>query len=105
MSLFSVGGGLGFALAPALTTVVVCLMGHSGLLALLAPAGVVAASWAFVRPPGRAVSNSRLTAGPTLSGRDDWRAFGVLSGATICRSIVFYGLNTFLALYFIAGGT
>jgi FSR family fosmidomycin resistance protein-like MFS transporter len=26
----------------------------------------------------------------------------VLSGATICRSIVFYGLNTFLALYFMS---
>jgi FSR family fosmidomycin resistance protein-like MFS transporter len=35
-----------------------------------------------------------------VTGRDDWRAFGILSGATICRSIVFYGLNTFLALYF-----
>jgi FSR family fosmidomycin resistance protein-like MFS transporter len=34
------------------------------------------------------------------AGRDNWRAFGILSGATVCRSIVFYGLNTFLALYF-----
>jgi FSR family fosmidomycin resistance protein-like MFS transporter len=38
--------------------------------------------------------------GPNLSGDDDWRGFGILSGATVCRSIVFYGLNTFLALYF-----
>ena len=42
------------------------------------------------------------TRGPTLGGRDDWRAFGILSGATISRSIVFYGLNTFLALYFMS---
>src|SRR5262249_55865438 len=42
MSLFSVGGGLGFALAPAVTTVVAVTWGTLGLLALLAPTCVVA---------------------------------------------------------------
>ena len=102
MSLFSVGGGLGFALAPALTTVVVVSWGTPGLLALLAPTGDHCRSARparSVRAP--APSHSAHGGGPTLAGRDDWRAFGILSGATICRSIVFYGLNTFLALYFI----
>jgi MFS transporter, FSR family, fosmidomycin resistance protein len=100
MSLFSVGGGLGFALAPALTTVVVVSWGISGLLALLAPAAIIAALLA--RPFGQAPASSRFheKGGQHFRGRDDWRAFGILSGATICRSIVFYGLNTFLALYF-----
>ena len=53
------------------------------------------------QPRSRAALNFTKTGGPTLGGQDDWRAFGILSGATICRSIVFYGLNTFLALYFI----
>jgi FSR family fosmidomycin resistance protein-like MFS transporter len=101
MSLFSVGGGLGFALAPAITTAVAVSWGTSALLAILAPAGIIAALLA--RTIGRASPPSRtlIGGGPSLHGRDDWRAFGVLSGATICRSIVFYGLNTFLALYFI----
>jgi MFS transporter, FSR family, fosmidomycin resistance protein len=101
MSLFSVGGGLGFALAPAITTAVAVSWGTSGLLALLAPAGIIAALLA--RSIGRASSPSLALkgGGPSLDGMDDWRAFGILSGATICRSIVFYGLNTFLALYFI----
>ena len=41
MSLFSVGGGLGFALAPAVTRAVVDTWGTSGLLYLLAPTGVI----------------------------------------------------------------
>ena len=101
MSLFSVGGGLGFAMAPALTTAAYLSWGTAGLLALLLPAGVVATllGFSFRRRPRRL--DCILGAGPTLGGHDDWRAFGILSGATICRSIVFYGLNTFLALYFI----
>ena len=101
MSLFSVGGGLGFALAPALTTVVYASWGRSGLLLLLAPAGLIATllGVSFNRAAAPAQPHNR--GGPALGGHDDWRAFGILSGATICRSIVFYGLNTFLALYFV----
>jgi MFS transporter, FSR family, fosmidomycin resistance protein len=102
MSLFSVGGGLGFALAPAATRTVVDTWGIPGLLYLLAPTGIIAALLTRTIGPARAKSQNHQGGGPTLKGRDDWRAFGVLSGATICRSIVFYGLNTFLGLYFMA---
>ena len=101
MSLFSVGGGLGFALAPALTTAAVVSWGISGLLALLVPTLIITAL--LGRAIGPAPPSPRFhDEGELLhvEGRDDWRAFGILSGATISRSIVFYGLNTFLALYF-----
>jgi MFS transporter, FSR family, fosmidomycin resistance protein len=100
MSLFSVGGGLGFALSPALTTAMVITWGISGLLALLAPAAIIAAL--LSRKLGEAPASSQLheKGGLHWQREDDWRGFGILSGATICRSIVFYGLNTFLALYF-----
>ena len=101
MSLFSVGGGLGFATAPALTTAVVVSWGTAGLLALLAPAAIIAVLLGYSFGRASLPSHLHSNGGPTLEGRDDWRAFGILSGATICRSIVFYGLNTFLALYFI----
>ena len=101
MSLFSVGGGLGFAMAPALTTAAYLAWGTAGLLALLVPAGVVATLLGYSFSRSNAPARSHASAGPTFGGHDDWRAFGILSGATICRSIVFYGLNTFLALYFI----
>jgi FSR family fosmidomycin resistance protein-like MFS transporter len=31
---------------------------------------------------------------------DDWRAFGYLTGVVTCRSICFFGVSSFLALYF-----
>jgi MFS transporter, FSR family, fosmidomycin resistance protein len=102
MSLFSVGGGLGFALAPAVTRAVVDTWGTAGLLYLLAPTGVITSLLAQTIGPAPAPSHAHQGRRPTLKDPDNWRAFGILSGATICRSIVFYGLNTFLGLYFMA---
>jgi FSR family fosmidomycin resistance protein-like MFS transporter len=106
MSWFSVGGGLGFATAPTITSNLIVRWGFGGLLVVLAPTAIIGALLAFfvVRAPARSPSPARHhhNRGPSPGGRDDWRAFGILSGATISRSIVFYGLNTFLALYFIS---
>ncbi|MEV4443546.1 MFS transporter, partial [Streptomyces sp. NPDC049577] len=33
------------------------------------------------------------------AGRDDWASFGRLSGAVVCRSVVFTGLSSFVSLY------
>jgi FSR family fosmidomycin resistance protein-like MFS transporter len=99
MSFFSVGGGLGFALAPVITTAVAVRWGMPGLVALAAPAGLVALLIASSMGPARKPIHSPGAA-PSFGERDDWRGFGILSGATVCRSIVFYSLNTFLALYF-----
>lgn len=43
---------------------------------------------------------ARMAAG---IGRDDWRAFSRLVATLVCRSAVFYGLNTFIPLYWIFG--
>ncbi len=102
MSLFSVGGGLGFATGARAHDGRGRLLGHSrGCWRSWRPPRSLPFSWAIrsAARPRRLICTR--TGGPTLDGRDDWRAFGILSGATICRSIVFYGLNTFLALYFI----
>ncbi len=99
MSYFSVGGGLGFALAPVITSAVVVSWGMRGITALLLPTGLVALliGWSMGGAGGRSHCSG---GGPSFAGEDDWKGFGILSGATVCRSIVFYGLNTFLALYF-----
>jgi FSR family fosmidomycin resistance protein-like MFS transporter len=99
MSFFSVGGGLGFALAPVITTAVAVRWGMNGLVTLVAPTGLVALLIASSMGPTRTPTHS-LGAAASFGEFDDWRGFGILSGATVCRSIVFYGLNTFLALYF-----
>ncbi len=73
----------------------------AGLLYLLAPTGIIAALLTRTIGPGARDSPNitreadRLPRVVTIGERS-----AVLSGATICRSIVFYGLNTFLGLYF-----
>jgi FSR family fosmidomycin resistance protein-like MFS transporter len=102
MSIFSIGGGLGFAMAPAVTLALVVPLGTAGLLALLIPTAIIAALLAgsFGKAPAASHRAGAGADGAAFEGRDDWRAFWILSGATISRSIVFYGINTFLALYF-----
>jgi FSR family fosmidomycin resistance protein-like MFS transporter len=100
MSFFSIGGGLGFALAPAITLALVTSLGTGGLLSLLIPTAMIAALVAGRLGPAAPPAHAAEAGGPAHEGRDDWRGFWTLSGATVSRSIVFYGINTFLALYF-----
>ena len=102
MSIFSIGGGIGFALAPAVTLNLVQLRGTSGLLMILYPTIVIAGLFLSRIGSAPALPHHKAGGGPSPHGQDDWRGFGILSGATVLRSIVFYGFNTFLALYFMS---
>ncbi|MCX4767606.1 MFS transporter [Streptomyces sp. NBC_01275] len=97
MGWFALGGNVGFALAPPLVAAVVATWGlrASPLLAGPALAGAVFCT-AAVRATGPRVAPSRTA---EQAGRDDWPTFLRLSGAVVCRSIVFVGLSTFVALY------
>lgn len=101
MSLFTVGGVVGFALAPVLTTALVVTCGTPGMLVFLVPTLIVAAliNGQTAASHYRLQGDANRDATPILN---DWLAFFTLSGATICRSIVFFGLNTFLSLYFMS---
>jgi FSR family fosmidomycin resistance protein-like MFS transporter len=104
MSVFSVGGTAGFALGPALVTALVLAFGLHGTLFLLVPAGGVALL--LVRALPR-LARAR-TADETASGdgpahtSDAWGPFVTLAGVATLRSFTFYGLLTFVPLYFVA---
>lgn len=99
MSVFAVGGNLGFAIGPALATPLEIRFGLRGTILLVLPALSMAAVLALSL---RATSRTpRLHAPAARVGRDRWGAFRILSGPVLCRAIVFYGLNTFLPLYWI----
>ncbi|WP_238164389.1 MFS transporter [Kribbella pittospori] len=105
MSWFSVGGNVGFALAPVLVTPIMAAGGLSLTPLLVVPALVGAVITRL------AVRSARLVAGGNRldrAGNDDWPSFLRLSAIMICRSIVFVGLGTFIALYAgqrVGGGT
>ncbi|MFI6830931.1 MFS transporter [Kribbella sp. NPDC050241] len=96
MSWFSVGGNVGFALAPVLVTPIMAAGGLSLTPLLVVPALVGAVITRL------AVRSARLVAGGNRMqrpGSDDWPSFLRLSAIMVCRSIVFVGLGTFIALY------
>ncbi|MFI6093391.1 MFS transporter [Streptomyces sp. NPDC051218] len=99
MAWFSLGGNLGFAVAPLLVTAVVATGGLrlTPLMALPALVGSV-----LCLPVLRALEKQRQAAGGSAAvtaGEDDRASFVKLSLAVVCRSIAFIGLSTFLALF------
>lgn len=98
MSWFSLGGNIGFALAPIMVSVAI---GHGTLswtpvLVLPALAGV-----ALCVPVLQMLSRSQASASTStpVTGPDDMPSFVKLSLAVVFRSIVFTGLSTFISLY------
>ncbi len=100
MSWFSLGGNLGFATAPLMVSAVIATAGlrASPLLVMPALAGTALGVAALRRMPTPAAAAATDRAGGTV-GRDDWVSFTKLSGAIMCRSIVFVGLSAFISLY------
>jgi len=113
MSLFSVGGNAGFALAPILVTPLALAFGPAGIAWLLVLPAAVAAALAMELPrlkgfgPG---SEGPKTAGGEGDGegtaeagtaQDRWGPFARLAGLAAWRSGVYFGLQSFVAAYFI----
>lgn len=102
MSLFAVAGNAGFALGPLAATPLVLRFGLSGVGFLLAPAALVALLLAVELPrlmtfrPAIAGGRSGPPAAPAM-----WGAFCRLSGVVVLRSVVYFGLLTFVPLYYV----
>jgi FSR family fosmidomycin resistance protein-like MFS transporter len=101
MSFFAVGGNLGFAIGPALATPLQLRFGLRGTVFLVLPA--LAMALVLLRTGSAAASSSQSIPPHEVTGGepDRWWAFLRLSAPVICRAIVFYGLNTFIPLYWI----
>jgi FSR family fosmidomycin resistance protein-like MFS transporter len=98
MSWFSVGGNLGFALGPVIVAAVVGALGTGGTLPLAIPAVLCALVTARTLR-GAAWANTGAARRRTRDGSDQWGDFSKLTVMIIARSIVTFGLGTFLALY------
>ena len=106
VSVFSFGGNVGFALGPVLTTWLILTFGLKGLTALFIPVAIIAPVMLVMM--NRYLRNEEMVqaAAPSLPqnrlpNTDRWGAFSLLCVLMFSRSIIFYGLNTFLPLYWI----
>ena len=104
MSIFGVGGTLGFAVGPLLVSMAMPQWGLPGTLILLVPVTVMAIAMtshfgAFAALEKRVAGRK---GGPgNVHLQDAWGPFARLTLTVIGRSILFYGLNTFIPIYWI----
>jgi FSR family fosmidomycin resistance protein-like MFS transporter len=101
MSIFALGGNVGYAVGAAVATPVLLALGLHGTMLLIIPALLVAAIL-IIRL--RTVLDGRVGAPRARSlptGVDDWPAFLRLALVVVVRSILFLGVSSFIALYFI----
>ncbi|SHK99202.1 MFS transporter [Actinacidiphila paucisporea] len=97
MSVFAAGGSVGFFLAPALATPALIAWGV-GSTALFIPPAVLTA-YALTRHQRRRQATAPKAA--VDAGTDRWRPFALLTGVEVVRSVAFFGVNTFIELYWI----
>jgi FSR family fosmidomycin resistance protein-like MFS transporter len=96
MSLFAAGGSVGFFLAPALATPALIALGLPATGLFLPPAALIC--FALLRKHRREAARAPAA---QRAGRDRWGPFAALTGIEVLRSAAFFGLNTFIELYWI----
>jgi FSR family fosmidomycin resistance protein-like MFS transporter len=96
MSVFAAGGSVGFFLAPALATPALITLGVPATALFLPPAALIC--FVLLRKHRREAAHG---AAAQRAGRDQWGPFAALTGIEILRSVAFFGLNTFIELYWI----
>lgn len=104
ISIFAVGGNLGFAIGPIIASVAMTFWGLKGTVVFLIPTYAMAGFILLLLPKLNAIITdtgiAKASEG-TAAKPDDWGSFAKVTLVVICRSIVSYGLTTFIPLYFI----
>jgi FSR family fosmidomycin resistance protein-like MFS transporter len=101
MSLFSVGGNVGFALGPLMVTPLLLAFGLHGTLFMAIPTAAMALVLLAELPrlvTFRHAAANRIAA---HGARDRWDAFVRLGAVVAVRSFVYFGLVTFVPLYYV----
>ena len=102
MSIFSLGGTLGFALGPIVATVTLMLWDLQGLIILIIPSLIMSLIiWKVTSEPAGQKAPVSSAATAQVLPKDQWKPFSLLSVVLITRSIVFISLNTFIPLFWI----
>ena len=103
MSLFSIGGNVGYALGPTVTTPLVLALGLTGALLLSLPVLGVALALLLVSPYLARFAPEPGAAG-RAEGEDRPGALALLLGVIAFRSVAWFGLITFVPLWEVSLG-
>ena len=102
LSVFSFGGNMGFTFGPILIGSAILCFGLPGTLVFFIPEILIVSLLLYLYPKLKAISSKpkqQKVQTKKASVLDQWPAFYKLSFVVIGRSIIFYGVNTFLVLY------
>lgn len=103
IAIFSVGGNIGFALGPVIVSLAMSTLGMKGTAVFLVPAvAMPLVVLANLKNLNRitAEARTRKRGGQDSEEQDDWPSFFKAASCVTARSIVAYGLTTFIPLYF-----
>ncbi|GAA1952362.1 MFS transporter [Catenulispora subtropica] len=98
MSIFAAGGSVGFFLAPVLATPALNAWGVGATALFIPPAWLIAFVLLRHHAAGKAKQPHHRAA---VQGPDRWRPFAALTGIEVVRSAAFFGINTFIELYWL----
>lgn len=103
MSLFTVGGMVGFAIGPLLITPTLIAFGTRGATVLALPVIIMGAIVTWQLPQVTTVHITQQAPGGHVVAEapERWNDFALLTAVVVTRSVVFFGLNTFIPLYWI----
>jgi len=103
MSVFSVGGNLGYVVGPLIVSVITPALGLKGTAVFMIPsyAMAVVLMLMFKGPQAEKADAPRPGVKVRPEGGDDWNAFAKLSAMVFFRSAALFGVTTFLPIYWV----
>lgn len=102
MSIFAVGGNIGFCVGPIIAAAALTAWGMRGTWVFLALCAVCAAVILTQCRKLAAYGVVDKKSVEATGGRDHWDAFALLMGVLSLRSVVFYGITTFVPLFMVS---
>jgi FSR family fosmidomycin resistance protein-like MFS transporter len=99
MSVFTVGGFVGFALGPVLATPLLLAFGLRGVAFLVIPACIVSVLLVRELPRFNEVRANAHRANRERPGSNDWRGFSIMSLVVALRSTTFLAAITFTPIF------
>ena len=101
MSIFAVGGKLGFTFGPLVATAAITLWGLPGTLIFIIPSTLCAAILLSQNKALQSYSNPDKQSSDESLYQDNWVGFGFVMGAISCRSIMYYVFLSFIPLFLV----
>jgi FSR family fosmidomycin resistance protein-like MFS transporter len=101
MSIFAVGGKLGFTFGPLVATAAITLWGLPGTLIFIIPSTLCAAILLSQNKALLSYSNPDKQSSDESLYQDNWVGFGFVMSAISCRSIMYYAFLSFIPLFLV----